>query len=221
MVTLWSRTPNLLGFCVLVSTLYLLHFCSSHPFQALFHYCWIRPSPCLGTDSRVLSSSLAMTAAGDTGIVPVSPYHSALAVVCVRGLSLSCGFFVWFGLMSFFFFFFLSCKGETHEHFFEPAEETQPSCHIRVCLLENEMPNKSVLEHHLMGKVMYWLRTMFLAFSRKPDLQQWLGKLPKPHTNILFPDGLPSTLCSIDILIHFLLKSPVLGTVGKYSSTLC
>lgn len=105
---------------------------------------------------------------------------------------------------AFYLFFFLpSLQRKNTWALFLSLQRRHPSCCIRVCLLENEMPNKSVLEHHLMGKVMYWRRTTLLAFSRKPNLQQWLGNLPKPHTNILFPDGLPSTLCSTDILMHF------------------
>lgn len=142
--------------------------------------------------SWVLFFSVAMTAAGDTGIVPVRPYYSTLILVWIRGLP--------------FFFFVLFCfpaKIKNMLTLFLSLQRRHILHVVSVCLLGNEMPNKSVLEHHLMGKVMYLLKTTFLAFSRKPDLQQWLGNLPKPHTNILFSDGLPGTLCSIDILLHF------------------
>ncbi|KAF2986376.1 hypothetical protein EK904_003640 [Melospiza melodia maxima] len=53
----------------------------SQMFMGSFPLLLNAPLPCLGTDCWVLSFPAAVTAAGGTGIVPVSPYHSTLTLV--------------------------------------------------------------------------------------------------------------------------------------------
>lgn len=168
--------------------------------------------------SLLFSFSVAVTAAGDTGCVPGSPSHSTLALVWVRGLPFPIFFFLFLqrinNLSSTFWSFWkahvtLACRG----HVSLVLYQTELVCWRMKCPI------------NLSSSTIWWGKSCIdwghvFHFFRKPHLQQWLGNLPNPHTDFLFPAELPSTPCSIGILLPWwgstMPSCPVLGTVGKY-----
>lgn len=101
--------------------------------------------------------SVAKTAAGDTSYVPGSPSCNSDSGLGLRFVSL--------------FFFFSSSPLLQSSTFASSSSAHLASACVKkpflnvvtkkACLLENEKPNKAVLEHHLMEKNVYWLGTRF------------------------------------------------------------